>query len=181
MASKALAPVKAARPKATAAKRSPVVVDAATTIYDIPSSELVADALNSHSKLYFDGDVSGDSFLADTIAGAESGADLFAESELGKVEDHLGETLIINAVEAVRNSEFEGGIGVYLIVEALTLDGEAIKLAVGQSDPLAKIVKLHELGELPWPVAFERSKKATKAGFYPINLLSRKQKDGSTF
>jgi hypothetical protein len=30
-------------------------------------------------------------------------------------------------------------------------------------------------------VAFERSKKATKAGFYPINLLSRKQKDGSTF
>ena len=58
---------------------------------------------------------------------------------------------------------------------------EAIKLAVGQSDPLAKIVKLHELGELPWPVAFERSKKATKAGFYPINLLSRKLKDGSTF
>ena len=156
-------------------------IDAAISIYEIPSSEMVVEALTNRQKLYFDGDVSGDSYLADTINNAESGDDLFAASELDAVEDHLDETLTIRSIVGVRNSDFEGGLGVYLIVEAVTLDGEALRLAVGQSDPLAKIVKLHELEQLPWPVAFERSKKPTKSGFYPINLLSRKQRDGSTF
>lgn len=183
MASKALAPVKkvAARPPAKRVSTGDVVEEAAITIYDIPTSELVVTALNEHTKLYFDGDVSGDSYLADTISAAESGDDLFAASELEKVDDYLGDTLTIQQIVGVRNSDFEGGLGVYLIVEATTLDGELLRLAVGQSDPLAKIVKLHELGALPFPVAFERSSKATKSGFYPINLLSRKSKDGKTF
>jgi hypothetical protein len=182
-ASKALAPVKKAqaRPPAKRVSTGDVVEEAAITIYDIPSSELVVQALNDHTKLFFDGDTSGDSFLASVIDGAQSADDLFAESELDAVENHLGETLTIQSVDGVRNSDFEGGLGVYLIVTATTLDGELLRLAVGQGDPLAKIVKLHELDALPYPVAFERSEKPTKRGFYPINLLGRKTKSGGTF
>jgi hypothetical protein len=35
------------------------------------------------------------------------------------------------------------------------------------------------MGAFPWKVAFERSAKATKAGFYPVNLVSRQPIEGT--
>ncbi len=170
-----------ARTTAAPARRAKTseVVEVAEVIYDVPTINQVKEAIQNRSKLFFDGDESGDSILIGTLAKAKDGFDLFAESELEKVEDHLGETLTITAVNAVRNSEFEGGLGVYLIVTAVDVDGGEFRLAVGQTDPIAKIVSLSEMGQLPWAVCFERSSKPTRAGFYPINLLSRQMRDGS--
>lgn len=183
MASKALVAKKATK-TAKAAPRSafPEPVDAAISITELPSIELVAECIANRTKLYFDGEGREGSVLADTLNRAKTGSDLFAESELVKMADHLGETLTVLSIDGVNNSdEGNDGLGVWLVVSMSTQDGELIKMAVGAADAFAKIIALNEFGELPFPVAFERSTKKTRSGFYPINCVSRRQKDGSTF
>lgn len=152
---------------------APEPVEGAVVIYDLPTVAEVRDAIKHRTKLFYDGETDSESILAQTLGKASTPDALFAESELGKVEDHLGETLTITELAGVRNSSFEGGLGVYLIAVAITQDGEELRLAVGQSDPVGKLIALHEMGALPFAVAFERSERPTRSGFYPINLLDR--------
>ena len=184
---------KKAAAKKTAAKKqpgkaiatrdsSPVVPEGATLeIYDIPTAADISSAIKGGYKLYYDGVTSEGSLLADQMDRSSTPEELFAESELEKLDDHLGELFTILSIDAVRNSDFEGGLGIYLIVSAADEDGTVIKLSIGAGDPLGKIVKLHEMGALPWAVSFERSARETKAGFHPINVVNRQLKDGSTF
>lgn len=155
---------------------APAVV-ASFAIEDVPTRAQVIDAIASGSKLYFDGDENANSILPGILATAENPLDVFAAGELEKVEDHYGEILTILSVDAVRNSDFEGGLGIYLVVSAATIEGEVIRLGVGSTDAIGKLVALHEMGAFPWQVSFERSQKATKAGFYPVNLVSRQPVD----
>ena len=155
------------------------VVVASYTIDDIPTKSQVIEAIASGSKLYFDGDENGSSILPGILAGAENPIDVFAAGELEAVKNHLGEELTIFSVDSVRNSDFDEGLGVYLIVTADTTDGEEIRLAVGSTDGIGKLVALHEMKAFPWKVAFEQASKATKNGFFPINMVS-KQPQGRT-
>jgi hypothetical protein len=171
MATKALATTaKPARAKRTTSSE---VTAVSYAIDDIPTSQQVLDAIETDSKLYFDGDESTTSILPGILGAAEKPIDVFGSGELEKVEDHFGETLNILSLDGVRNSDFEGGLGVYLIVTASTIDGEIIRLGVGNTDAVAKLVKLNEMGAFPWAVSFDLSTKATKRGFFPINLNSR--------
>ena len=163
----------------TPAKRAstPAVVTASLAIEAVPTKAQVIEALASGSKLYFDGDENTDSILPGILASAESPLDVFAVGELEKVEDHYGEVLTALSIDAVRNSDFEGGLGVYLVVSFATVEGEVIRMAVGQTDPLAKLAALNDMGAFPWKVSFEVSEKATKAGLHPVNLVSRQPQD----
>ena len=167
--------------KSPARPRTPAIVEeAATVITTLPTVADIAAAVKGRYKLFYDGPEDGGSILANAITSATSGADLFAASELEKVNDHLGETLVIQSLDAVRNSDFEeaGGLGIYLIVTATDVDGVLMRLGVGSADAVGKIVALAELDSLPWAVAFERSTKATRAGYFPINLVSRQVAGG---
>lgn len=159
--------------RAVAKKKTGEVITASYAVDDIPTAEQVGQALATGSKLYFDGDETTGSILPGILANAESPIDLFDEGTLEAVENHLGETLNILSVDGVRNSDFEGGLGVYLIVTANTIDGEILRLSVGVVDGVAKLSAIHHMGGFPWAVSFERSTKATKSGFYPINMKSR--------
>lgn len=172
MAGTKLATTKAAAPE--------VIEEASLVLYDIPTSAQVAEAIRSGSKLFVEGESDGSSILVDTLDNATTGEDVFAENELLSVKEHYGETFVVQRIVSVRNSDFDeaGGLGIYLIVEATTVNGELVKLAVGAKDPIGKLVKLHELGAFPWAVVFERSTKATKAGFYPVNMFSRQGVNG---
>ncbi len=166
-----------ARTSQTPRKPSQNVVVASYAIEDIPTKAQVIEAIAAGEKLYFDGEENTNSILPGILAGAENPLDLFAAGELEKVKDHLGEELTILSVDAVRNSDFEEGIGVYLVVSAATNDGEVIRLAVGTTDGVAKLAAMHEMGAFPWKVVFEQSTKKTKAGFLPVNMLSRQPQD----
>lgn len=168
-------------PRRAPAPKPEVVEEAALVIFATPTIAQVQAAIASRTRLFFDGDAGSESILAGVLGKATDGFDLFAESTLEKVEDHLGELLTVTSIDAVRNSDYEGGLGVYLICTFVSADGEEIRMAIGQTDPLAKIVALAELGQLPWAVEFARSERATKGGFYPINLLSRQLKGGGSF
>jgi len=168
---KALATTKRAPTKAAPA----VIEEGEYVISGVPSLAQVKEVLESGSKFYLD-DTSSDtgSFLASTLA-ADTPEGLFAESELLSTKDHLGEVFVIEGIDAVRPSDYDepGGLGVYLVVSAIDSDGELVKLSVGSKDAFAKIVALSEMGSLPWRVSFEKAEKATKRGFFPINLVNR--------
>lgn len=178
MESKALQTTKAPAKRATS---SGVIEEASYVISSIPTVAEFTQALREGGKLFVDEDATETgSFLAEALDRAESGADVFsAGGELLHVKEHLGEVFTILGIDAVRNSDFEGGVGVYLIVSAIDSEGELVKLDVGQTDPMGRLLKLYELNAFPWRVAFEKSEKATKGGFFPINLVSRQALDKS--
>ena len=183
MASKALQTTKAPAKRATsvAFSESGVIEEASYVISSIPTVAEFTQALRGGGKLFVDEDATETgSFLAEALDRAESGADVFsAGGGLLHVKEHLGEVFTILGIDAVRNSDFEGGVGVYLIVSAIDSEGELVKLDIGQTDPMGKLLKLHELNAFPWRVTFEKSEKATKGGFFPINLVSRQALDKS--
>ena len=160
-------------------RRAPAVVveQGELVITGIPSVEQVKEALTSGSKFYLDDDGSAEtgSFLNSVLERAATPEALFAESELVNLKEHLGEAFVLQGIDAIRPSDFveEGGLGVYLIVSAVDSEGELVKLAVGARDPFAKIVALHQMDAFPWRVSFEKAEKATKRGYFPINLVNR--------
>ena len=140
MASKALQTTKAPAKRATS---SGVIEEASYVISSIPTVAEFTQALRGGGKLFVDEDATETgSFLAEALDRAESGADVFsAGGGLLHVKEHLGEVFTILGIDAVRNSDFEGGVGVYLIVSAIDSEGELVKLDIGQTDPMGKLRK----------------------------------------
>jgi hypothetical protein len=172
MVSKAIAK----RPAAPARKRPAAIAEAAieVEVEGFPTAAVIEQALREKVKLHVaDEDEGGVSVLLSTLANATTADDLFAGSELEKLTDHLGETLVIRSLDAVRNSDFdEGALGVYAIVTAVVHStGELVKIAIGATEPFAIVCALHEMDALPRALRFERSEKTTKAGFRPINVV----------
>jgi len=76
--------------------------------------------------------------------------------------------------EGLRSSDYDdSALGAWAIFSAVTPDGETVTIGTGATDPVCKLVKLHELGAFNGEtcVAFEESKKATAAGYHPLNLV----------
>ncbi len=149
----------------------------------LPSLAMVKQALATGSRIWVEASEGESVLLAELehFAETRSTDDLFTEGGLEKVKDHLGETLVIEAIEGVNNSDFAEGLGIYLVVRAVTADGEVIRLGVGAKNPVAKIIALAEDAKLPFAVAFEQSDKPTKDGYYPLHLRSRQDASGVVF
>ena len=174
-ASKALATTKKAPARA---KPTGEVVVADYVISGVPSLEQFKEAVREGAKFYLEDEGETGSFLAETLDRAETTADLFGgDSELLKVEQNLGTVFTLLGIDAVRRSDFADGMGIYLVVSATDPDGELIKLAIGNQSGIGVILGIAENGDFPWKVSFERSQKATKRGFYPINILNRQTLD----
>jgi hypothetical protein len=174
MASNSLATTKKAAPRST----SKEITQADYVVTDVPTLAQFTEAVQEGVKLVYEGSEQTDNFLADTLTSATSTADLFGgASELLKVEEVLGTVLTLTGIDAVRNSDFEDGMGIYLIVSAVDPEGEAVKLAVGNKSGIGVILGIHENDDFPWKVSFERSSKPTKRGFFPINIVNRQVVD----
>jgi len=154
----------------TKRKATPSVI-----VTGIPTSQQVAEAIASGEKLYVDVDDTerGASILPGIIEHAEKAEDLFGTAELAAVKNHLDETLRVLGIASVNNSDFAEGLGIYIVITVVDTNGEVFNLGVGAADPMAKLLKLNELGAFPYDVAFVQAEKATRAGFRPINLETR--------
>lgn len=137
-----------------------------------PSSKEIATAVRSGVKLFIESEGAGGSILADSLE-AVSVESLFATGELVKMKDHLDEDVRVTRIVGANPSDFseEGGLGVYLVVEAVLDTGEVVNMALGAANPMGVVVRLAELDALPRTVRFEKAKKATRGGFYPINTV----------
>lgn len=95
---------------------------------------------------------------------------------LEKLEDLLNVRVKITGYQGMRNVAPQyldnSLLGVYVIVDLTDADGVVHTVSIGSSDNIGKIVKMVEADAIPQSGAtvFEKSEKATKSGFYPINM-----------
>jgi hypothetical protein len=89
---------------------------------------------------------------------------------LPSVRDLAGKQITIHALR-IRESDFEGPLGVYLIADVtFHPSGEKGLLSCSSQMSIAQLVVLHKTGKLPARVEIVQKEKATKRGFHPIHL-----------
>ena len=89
---------------------------------------------------------------------------------LPSARDYVGRPIIVHDLRA-RESDFEGPLGVYLILDATDVETGAHELISCSSQmSIVQLVTLRRRGQLPAKVEFVAKDKPTKAGFRPIHL-----------
>jgi hypothetical protein len=93
---------------------------------------------------------------------------LFAK--LDSVKDHVNDRFIVHDMRA-RESDFEGPLGVYLILDVTDLQtGEKGLLSCSSQMSMVQLLALKRQDRLPATVQIIEKDKPTKAGFKPIHL-----------
>jgi hypothetical protein len=89
---------------------------------------------------------------------------------LPSIKDYVGQTITVHDMRA-RESDFEGPLGLYLILDA-TVDktGEKELISCSSQMSMVQLVTLRRRGQLPAKVEVVQKDKPTKAGFRPIHL-----------
>ena len=155
-------------------------VSADLVVSSFPTSEEVGQALRSGVRLVIDSDGDGGAGRSLSALEATTIDDVFG-MELTKAGEVLGTPLTLRSFEGLRSSDFDDSVlGVWAIFTAITPDGEVLTIGTGATDAVVKLVRLAELGGFAGKttVAFEESRKATAAGFHPVNLVRVKTADG---
>ena len=154
-------------------------VSADLVVSSFPTSEEVGQALRSGVRLVIEDNGDGGAGRTLSVLSATSIDDVFG-SELTKAGEVLGTPLTLRTFEGLRSSDFDDSVlGVWAIFSATTPDGEVVTIGTGATDAVVKLVRLSELGAFDGKtaVAFEESRKATAAGFYPVNLVRVKTEE----
>jgi hypothetical protein len=131
-------------------------------------------ALNNGIRLYVnESEGTEEEFLLRQLDRGGDESSILGETALTKLEDLLGSVVKVTAYHGMRNSTFEGSrLGVFVIFELTDRDGTTYTTSAGSADIVLKVTQLREADAIPtkgW-VVFERSEKATKNGYYPINM-----------
>lgn len=99
---------------------------------------------------------------------AEKWAELW--EGLPSIRDYKGRVIDVHGIRA-RESDFEGPVGVYLILDATDVETGAQELISCSSQmSMVQLLALHKRGQLPARVRIVEKDKPTKAGFRPIHL-----------
>lgn len=89
---------------------------------------------------------------------------------IDSVKDHVGEQITVHAMRA-RESDFEGPLGLYLILDVtLRATGEKTLISCSSQMSMVQLLALYRAGRLPATVEIVQKDKPTKAGFKPIHL-----------
>ena len=116
------------------------------------------------------GDADGFGLIADVI-NAKSWDDLNGDGKLQKAEDVAGCEIKVLSLTRHR-SEIEGGMPWYLIARYVdTATGEVGSFNTSAGVVMAKLVSLHCLRVLPALVKIEKATKATRGGFFPLDMV----------
>lgn len=114
-------------------------------------------------------DDGGLSIIANILT-ATTWEELNRENELDNLQDFVGKRVKVIKLER-RISDIEGGMPWYLMVDAIDADtGELVKINTSAGSPMAKLAMLHHFGNLPALVKVTKAEKATKAGFFPLDV-----------
>jgi hypothetical protein len=108
--------------------------------------------------------------MAEFILGhePEEWEQLFAS--VPNLRDNAGATVTVRAIR-LAESDFEGGLGVYLLCEVEASTGFPNGLMSCSSQvSMIQLLKLWKEGKLPARLEIVRKEKKTKAGFNPIHL-----------
>jgi hypothetical protein len=104
------------------------------------------------------------------LLGADDVGDLNAPWDSVPAEELAGKRLRIDTIER-RPSDFQDGLGVYLVCKGLILDtGEKLVYTTGAVSIVAQLVRAHFLGGLPAICELIIADRPTKKGYRPQHL-----------
>lgn len=108
--------------------------------------------------------------IALRILRSETLEEAFAGLDTVGIVDVLDERIQLTALR-YGDSDFDGGLGVYLVVEYLDGKGKRGTLSVGAVTVMIQLLKANALGAIPGlRVIPRKAKTPTKNGFYPYHL-----------
>lgn len=85
-------------------------------------------------------------------------------------EQLVGKWLIFERAQRAM-SEYKGGLGLFLVVDAVDEEsGEKITFTTGSMSIVAQCVKAYAGDEMPFRAKIKVTDNPTKSGFYPMNL-----------
>ena len=95
---------------------------------------------------------------------------LNAPWEAGKAEQLAGKRLKVEEISR-RASDFQEGLGIYLVIKGVNLDsGERFTLTLGSVSVLAQLARIHSLNALPAIVEVTVADRPTAKGYRPMHL-----------
>jgi hypothetical protein len=98
---------------------------------------------------------------------------------LPSARDFVGIPLVVHDLRA-RESDFEGTLGLYLILDATdAATGEHVLVSCSSQMSMVQLLTLYRRRQLPAKVEFVQKDKPTKAGFRPIHLRYLGQYDAA--
>ena len=101
---------------------------------------------------------------------AEAPGDLNTVGELPGGEDVAGRVIVVTGLTR-HQSDYEGALGVYLVVDAVdATTGEVLRFGTGSTGIIAALAVAHSRGWLPPKCEVVKASKPTKSGYYPHNL-----------
>lgn len=124
---------------------------------------------------YMEARVAAGSDIASRVLEADSLEGIFqaAVGEATKARDIIGVPILVTAVDWLGSdysNEGESAYDCFVVVTATTTDGESVKVTCGAATVMQQLYKLVVGGHLPAAVSFDKTAKATKAGFFPLFL-----------
>jgi hypothetical protein len=104
------------------------------------------------------------------ILGAQTPADLDAAWNANGIDKYADVALRVDSIHRMP-SDFDEGLGMYLVVNAVIPgDGERVTVTTGSVSICAQLIKAFNLKAFPLIVIPRKSKRPTKAGYYPMHL-----------
>lgn len=106
------------------------------------------------------------------ILNAGSVADIDMVFSGNNMKDNVGKRIRVHAIRPLE-SDYDGPLGFYLVCDVDWLQtGERGVVSCSATMAMAQLLWHHTRQQLPWDFEIVAKKKATKAGFTPIHLLS---------
>lgn len=150
---------------------TPEVVPAGQSALAIPDEKRLQEYMRAmHAEVSDqDPDTVADDIVARILA-SETLEEVFAPQAVEHARDLVGQPMTIQRAK-VNQSDYEGGPGVYAIVEAvLHDDGRTTTFSCGGRNVLAQLYKAAQMGAIPIDVVLEEAPRPTKNGYRPLWL-----------
>lgn len=107
--------------------------------------------------------------MLDQSMNATTAESLFDEGGTESGKEYVNRPFRLDTVK-FRNSDLEGGIGIYVIMEGVTASGEIVAVSSSSTNVVVKCIKGLELGAFPRWVKL--TEDTTKKGYKVQNLVS---------
>ena len=102
------------------------------------------------------------------ILTAETVDEILSSNAVG-LQSVIGQPFTIDKAY-LRESDFEDGLAAYLVMHVTMDNGEPLIVTTGAQSVVAQVVRMNQLGVLPYRVNSRKPDKPTEAGYYPISL-----------
>ena len=114
-------------------------------------------------------DASGEDMMLGVLTATNIDEILGSGDDVIHLQDIIGKPFTI-IKGTLRESDYAEGLPAYLVMDVKFDDDTTGVVTTGAATVLSQVIRMNELGFLPYRVSSVQASKPTKKGFYPISL-----------